>query len=249
MSQEDGEDNQGIIELSDDKKKKKIIALGDENQSKRSRKDAEAYYKEKFKTIVGKDHAKSLLEEYSKISNNTHGLPVIKLMEEQNAFIISIYKTYPEIPTRCFMTIFGIGSNRLSNFIKKGILTRKKPGGLNGKEVTMEMKQDLCAYVNQLRMEEVHDDTVGKHNLTSSSTTFLKLVDESSFCALHENYKEYFKARDPTKKVIEKYKTFYEHFHRLFPDVQLNKGSKNVAAKQNKNKVKQYSGLDLEVVD
>lgn len=116
---------------------------------------------------------------------------------------------------RCFLNLFGIGSNRLARFVKQGIKERKKPGGLNGREVTKEMKKDLIDYVNSLRMEEVS---------IAPGITRLKLLDETTLAKLHEHYKEYYKNKNPELKVIEKYKTFYEHFNKLFPDVQLNKG-------------------------
>ena len=140
------------------------------------------------------------------------------------------------------MQMFGIGSNRLSNFIKKGILTRRKPGGLNGKEVTKDMKKDLCDYINGLRMEEV-----SSNSSKAGPTTFLRLIDEISYATLHEHYKEHYKLKDPNCRVIEKYKTFYEHFHRLFPDVQLNKAPRTTNKKQTTNK--RFSHLELELVD
>ena len=138
------------------------------------------------------------------------------------------------------MQIFGIGSNRLCNFIKKGILTRRKPGGLNGKEVTNEMKKDLCDYVNSLRMEEVTCDS-GK----AGPGTYLKLIDEFSYASLHQHYQEYYKLKDPTLKIITKYKTFYEHFHRLFHDIQLNKATPKNGNKQKKK----FTEKELELTD
>ena len=154
--------------------------------------------------------------------------------QEQNAFIISIYNQFPDLPTRCFMQVFGIGSNRLANFIKKRVLLRRKPGGLNGKEVTKEMKKNICDYVNSLRMEEV----------AWGNTTCLKLLDVTNLATLHAGYKAYYEEKDPRVRIIEKYKTFYEHFNRLFPDVQLSKGPA-----QKKYKSKTTSAFEIDEVD
>jgi len=164
----------------------------------KSKEISQENYHKQFNNKVGQERAIKVLKDWENLKTNPNSLGKKDLDDAKDKFLISINTTYPGLSSRCFQTVFKIGSSRYEKFIKKnGERSRSKPGGTTvEKVISEETKVVLRNYVGS--------------------------VDKLKFKSIKElfdNYKSHCDSHHSGVKRITSYKTFYEHFKKEFPNI------------------------------
>ena len=153
-------------------------------------------------SVGGEEAAERLLDQYKRMDTT----------ERQDTFITSMFLQYP-VTDRVVKNVFKIGSSRLERL--KNSRTKRKPGGLNGSEVTDSMVADLRDFVGSILVEDGYPCHHRRMKLYASSEEF------SSWKDFHAKYVKFSSERKMA------YTTLRRYMPALHPDFALTRAKED----------------------